>query len=89
VVQAAAAFSEGHVEADGFRIRYMEAGHGPALLHLHGAGGLRLTPGHDLLRRHFRVIAFERIRQLGREHPHAGHAGNGLDDGAGDRRARP
>jgi pimeloyl-ACP methyl ester carboxylesterase len=59
VVQAAAAFSEGHVEADGFRIRYMEAGHGPALLHLHGAGGLRLTPGHDLLRRHFRVIAFE------------------------------
>jgi pimeloyl-ACP methyl ester carboxylesterase len=54
-----AAFSEGHVEADGFRIRYMEAGHGAPLVHLHGAGGLRLTPGHDLLSRQFRVIAFE------------------------------
>jgi pimeloyl-ACP methyl ester carboxylesterase len=53
------AFREDHVEADGFRIRYMEAGEGPALVHLHGAGGLRLTPGHDLLSRQFRVIAFE------------------------------
>ncbi|HKM71133.1 MAG TPA: alpha/beta fold hydrolase, partial [Stellaceae bacterium] len=53
------AFKEGHVEADGFRIRYMEAGHGVPLVHLHGAGGLRLTPGHDLLSRQFRVIAFE------------------------------
>jgi pimeloyl-ACP methyl ester carboxylesterase len=54
-----AAFGEGYVEADGFRIRYMTAGDGPPLVHLHGAGGLRLTPGHDLLRRQFRVIAFE------------------------------
>jgi pimeloyl-ACP methyl ester carboxylesterase len=54
-----AAFSEGYVETDGFRIRYMEAGHGVPLVHLHGAGGLRLTPGHDLLSRQFRVIAFE------------------------------
>jgi pimeloyl-ACP methyl ester carboxylesterase len=54
-----AEFEEGHVEADGFRIRYMEAGHGPPLVHLHGAGGLRLTPSHDLLSRQFRVIAFE------------------------------
>jgi pimeloyl-ACP methyl ester carboxylesterase len=54
-----AAFKEGHVEADGFRIRYMEAGHGAPLAHLHGAGGLHLTPAHDLLCRHFRVIAFE------------------------------
>jgi pimeloyl-ACP methyl ester carboxylesterase len=54
-----AAFKEGHVEADGFRIRYFEAGNGPALLHLHGAGGLRLTPGHELLSRQFRVVAFE------------------------------
>jgi pimeloyl-ACP methyl ester carboxylesterase len=54
-----AAFKEGFVEADGFRIRYMEAGHGAPLVHLHGAGGLRLTPGHDLLSRQFRVIAFE------------------------------
>jgi pimeloyl-ACP methyl ester carboxylesterase len=54
-----AAFKEGHVEADGFRIRYMEAGHGAPLVHLHGAGGLRLTPGHDLLSRQFHVIALE------------------------------
>jgi pimeloyl-ACP methyl ester carboxylesterase len=54
-----AAFGEGHVEADGFRIRYMAAGDGPPLVHLHGAGGLRLTRGHDLLSRQFRVVAFE------------------------------
>jgi len=56
---ANAAFREGHVDADGFRIRYMEAGAGAPLVHLHGAGGLRLTPAHDLLARQFRVIAFE------------------------------
>ena len=54
-----AGFTEGHVEADGFRIRYMEAGRGAPLVHLHGARGLRLTPGHDLLSRQFHVIAFE------------------------------
>jgi pimeloyl-ACP methyl ester carboxylesterase len=52
-------FREGHVEVDGFRIRYQEAGKGPALVHLHGAGGLGLTPAHDLLSRRFRVVAFE------------------------------
>jgi pimeloyl-ACP methyl ester carboxylesterase len=52
-------FREGHVEADGFRIRYVEAGQGTPLVHLHGAGGLRLTPAHDLLSRQFRVVAFE------------------------------
>jgi pimeloyl-ACP methyl ester carboxylesterase len=54
-----ASFREGHVEADGFRIRYVEAGRGAALVHLHGAGGLMLTPAHDLLARDRRVIAFE------------------------------
>jgi pimeloyl-ACP methyl ester carboxylesterase len=53
------AFREGWVEADEFRIRFMEAGEGPPLVHLHGAGGLSLTPAHDLLSRSFRVIAFE------------------------------
>src|SRR5437660_7569446 len=53
------AFREGFVEADGFHIRYMEAGDGPPLVHLHGAGGLRLSPAHDLLAKQFRVIAFE------------------------------
>ena len=52
-------FREGFVEADGFRIRYMTAGQGPALVHLHGAGGLRLTPAHDLLAAKFRVVALE------------------------------
>jgi len=54
-----AAFKEAFVEADGFRIRYMAAGEGAPLVHLHGAGGLRLTPAHGLLARHFRVVAFE------------------------------
>ena len=54
-----AAFREGFVQADGFRIRFMEAGQGTPLVHLHGAGGMRLTRGHDLLSRHHRVIAFE------------------------------
>ena len=53
------AFVEDYVEADGFRIRYLEAGQGTPLVHLHGAGGLRLTPAHDLLCRRFRVVAFE------------------------------
>jgi pimeloyl-ACP methyl ester carboxylesterase len=55
----AAAFREGFVEADGFHIRYMEAGEGIPLVHLHGAGGLRLNPSHNLLAHKFRVIAFE------------------------------
>jgi pimeloyl-ACP methyl ester carboxylesterase len=62
VVETAAAsqpFHEGFVEADSFCIRFMEAGQGPPLLHLHGAGGPRLTRAHDLLSRHRRVIAFE------------------------------
>jgi pimeloyl-ACP methyl ester carboxylesterase len=54
-----AAYREGHVEADGFRIRYAEAGEGQPLVHLHGAGGMRLNPAHDLLAKQFRVIAFE------------------------------
>jgi pimeloyl-ACP methyl ester carboxylesterase len=54
-----AAFSEGFVEASGFLIRTMEAGHGTPLIHLHASGGMRLTRAHDLLSRHHRVIAFE------------------------------
>jgi pimeloyl-ACP methyl ester carboxylesterase len=54
-----AAFRENFVEADGFRIRYAEAGDGPPLIHLHGAGGMRLTRAHDMLAKKYRVIAFE------------------------------
>ena len=53
------AFSEGFVEADGFRIRYMQAGQGTPLVHLHGAGGMRMTRAHDLLSKRYRVIVFE------------------------------
>ncbi len=53
------AFCEGFVEADGFRIRFMEAGEGTPLVHLHGAGGMRVKPAHELLSRHYRVIVFE------------------------------
>ena len=53
------AFTERFVDADGFRIRYMEAGEGPPLVHLHGAGGLRISPGHELLAQRFHVVAFE------------------------------
>jgi len=53
------AFSEGFVEADGFRIRYMEAGQGTPVIHLHGAGGMRLTQAHTLLSKQYRVIVFE------------------------------
>jgi 2-hydroxy-6-oxonona-2,4-dienedioate hydrolase len=52
-------FHEGFVDAGGFRIRYMEAGEGPPLVCLHGAGGLHLSHGHDLLALKHRVIAFE------------------------------
>lgn len=52
-------FEEKFVEADGFRIRYCEAGQGTPLVHLHGAGGLRLNRAHDMLAQHYRVIAFE------------------------------
>lgn len=44
----AAGFRERFVAADGFRIRYREAGEGPALVHPHGVGGIRLTPAHAL-----------------------------------------
>ena len=52
-------FTKHFIDVDGFRIRYMEAGEGPVLVHLHGAGGLHLTPAHALLSRGRRVIAFE------------------------------
>jgi len=52
-------FREDFVEADGFRIRFMTAGEGMPLVHLHGAGGLRLTRAHELLSRRYRVIVFE------------------------------
>jgi pimeloyl-ACP methyl ester carboxylesterase len=53
------AFSEGQVEADGFRIRYLEAGVGRPLVYLHGGGGLVLYRSHALLAQRYRVVALE------------------------------
>ena len=36
-------FKEAFIEADGFRIRYVEAGNGHPVICLHGGGGLRLA----------------------------------------------
>jgi pimeloyl-ACP methyl ester carboxylesterase len=52
-------FREGEIEVDGRRLRYTEAGQGPALVHLPGASGPRLTPAHELLAGQFRVLVFE------------------------------
>jgi pimeloyl-ACP methyl ester carboxylesterase len=54
-----AAFKEAFVEADGLRIRYLEAGQGSPVVQFHGAGGLTLSRAHDLLAKEYRVIAFE------------------------------
>ncbi len=54
-----AVFTEGYVEADGFRIRYKEAGQGEPLVSLHGAGGMKLYRSHELLAVQYRVIVFE------------------------------
>ena len=56
---AADSFREGHVEADGFRIRYLEAGKGEPLVVLHGGGGLRHYTSHDMFSNGRRVILLE------------------------------
>lgn len=55
----AVSFREGFVEADGFNIRYLEAGEGEPLIVLHGGGGVRHYASHDLLAQHHRVIMLE------------------------------
>jgi len=52
-------FREHFVEAGGFRIRTLQAGQGTPLVYLHGAGGLHLSRGHDLLSQSHRVVAVE------------------------------
>jgi pimeloyl-ACP methyl ester carboxylesterase len=50
-------FHDHDVEVNGARVRYLEAGQGAPLVSLQS--GRQLTPGHDLLARRFRVLAFE------------------------------
>jgi pimeloyl-ACP methyl ester carboxylesterase len=57
------AFVERKVDADSFTIRYLAAspqsnGTDP-LICIHGAGGLRLSPMHEMLARTHRLVAFE------------------------------
>jgi pimeloyl-ACP methyl ester carboxylesterase len=54
-----ASFGEREVEADGFRIRYLEAGKGEPVVYFHGGGGLHMSGALDLLAERFRVLAFE------------------------------
>jgi pimeloyl-ACP methyl ester carboxylesterase len=57
------AFVERKIDADGFAIRYLEAGRKSdgtvPVICIHGAGGLRLSPMHEMLAKTHRVIAFE------------------------------
>ena len=50
-------FTDGHVEVDGVRVGYSEAGQGVPLVHVQAAGGL--SRAHDILARQFRVIVLE------------------------------
>jgi pimeloyl-ACP methyl ester carboxylesterase len=59
ITLAGTAFAESHVDVDGFRIRYLEAGTGQPLVALHGGGGVHLTQAHELLAERYRVIALE------------------------------
>lgn len=57
--KAGCGFKERTVKADGFTIRYAEAGKGGVLVSIHGAGGMRISPAHELLSKSYRVIVFE------------------------------
>lgn len=52
-------FKERTVKADGFTIRYAEAGKGKVLVGIHGAGGMRISAAHELLAKTYRVVVFE------------------------------
>jgi 4,5:9,10-diseco-3-hydroxy-5,9,17-trioxoandrosta-1(10),2-diene-4-oate hydrolase len=52
-------FHDAHVEADGFNIRFAEAGGGEPLVCFHGGGGLRVSYAHEFFAERYRVIAFE------------------------------
>ena len=51
-------FTEGHVEVDGFRIRYWQAGQGETVVML-GSSVWGWSPLNDALAQSYRVIVFE------------------------------
>lgn len=59
VQKPGAAFHEQTVEAGGFSVRCLVAGDGPAVIHLPGAGGVKMSFALDTLAEHFRVIQVE------------------------------
>jgi pimeloyl-ACP methyl ester carboxylesterase len=59
MVQVGSRFRENFVDADGFRVRYLEAGEGQPVLYIHGAGGLDVGLAEELLADTYRVIAVE------------------------------
>lgn len=52
-------YDEGTIVAGDATLRYLQAGEGPTLVWLHGAGGLYLTAGTDQLTERFRLVALE------------------------------
>jgi pimeloyl-ACP methyl ester carboxylesterase len=52
-------FIERSARADGFTIRYWEAGSGDSLVWIHGAGGPQFSLALDLLSRQYRVLVIE------------------------------
>jgi pimeloyl-ACP methyl ester carboxylesterase/alkylhydroperoxidase/carboxymuconolactone decarboxylase family protein YurZ len=54
-----ATFEDRTVTVDGYDFHYLEAGTGVPLVFLHGGGGHRLTPFHELLADQHRVIMIE------------------------------
>jgi pimeloyl-ACP methyl ester carboxylesterase len=52
-------FAERRVAADGFDVRVVEGGSGPAAVYLHGGGGLHLDRSHALLSEVRRIVALE------------------------------
>jgi len=54
-------FTEKHVSADGFKVRYLDGGAGATVVMIHGGGGLdgELNDAHQLLADRYRVVALE------------------------------
>jgi pimeloyl-ACP methyl ester carboxylesterase len=54
-----APFREGYIFVDGFHVRYVEAGKGPAIISLPGSAGLEMSIAKDELSKRFHVIELE------------------------------
>ena len=59
ITLTSAMFSEGVVNVDGVRIRYVEAGAGPPVVYVHRGNGVHLSRAHELLAESNRVIAID------------------------------